>query len=52
MSAQIEINKKLVNYLQLKGYRSDKIIEDLLEDTKELGPVSQMQISPEQGKFL
>ena len=29
MSSQIEINKKVINYLQSVGYRSDPIIDDL-----------------------
>ncbi len=52
MSSQIEINKKIISYLQNNAYRSDKIIKDFIDETKELGSVSKMQISPEQGKFL
>ncbi len=52
MSTQIEINKKLVSYLQTVGYRRDPIINKLVEETKALGNLSQMQIAPEQGQFL
>ena len=52
MSNQIIINKKLVDYLQKTGYRSDKIIDQLIQETQALGNVAQMQIAPEQGQFL
>ena len=52
MSNQIIINKKLVDYLQKTGYRSDKIIDQLIQETLALGNVAQMQIAPEQGQFL
>ena len=52
MSNQIEINKNLVQYLQKFGYRDDKIINDLSNETSKLGSVSQMQIAKEQGQFL
>ena len=52
MSSQIEIDKQLVNYLQTMGYRNDPIIDTLVKETKALGDVAQMQISPEQGQFL
>ena len=52
MSTQIEINKKLVSYLQTVGYRRDPIIDKLLQETKALGNLAQMQIAPEQGQFL
>ena len=52
MSNQITINKKLVDYLQKVGYRSDKITDQLIQETQVLGNVAQMQIAPEQGQFL
>ena len=52
MSTQTEINKNLVQYLQKVGYRDDKIINDLANETSKLGGVSQMQIAKEQGQFL
>jgi len=52
MSSQIEIDKNLVNYIQSKNYRPNSIIDNLVKETKSLGGVSQMQIAPEQGKFL
>ena len=52
MSTQTEINKNLVQYLQKVGYRDDKIINDLANQTSKLGSVSQMQIAKEQGQFL
>ena len=52
MSTQIGIDKKLIQYLQTIGYRSDKVIDSLVKDTLSLGGVAQMQIAPEQGQFL
>ena len=52
MSTQIEINKQLISYLQNVGYRRDPIIDKLVKETKALGSLAQMQISPEQGQFL
>ena len=52
MSSQIEINERLVKYLQSVGYRDDKIINDLANETLKLGSVSQMQSAKEQGQFL
>ena len=52
MSNQIEINNKIVKYLSEISNISDPIINELIKETLKLGNVSQMQISPEQGKFL
>ena len=52
MSTQIGIDIKLIQYLKTAGYRADKIIDDLVAETSELGGVAQMQIAPEQGQFL
>ena len=52
MSTQIGIDIKLIQYLKNTGYRADKIIDDLVAETLELGGVAQMQIAPEQGQFL
>ena len=52
MSTQTEINEALVQYLQTVGYREDKIISELENETLKLGSVSQMQIAKEQGQFL
>ena len=52
MSTQIEINKQLISYLQNVGYRRDPIIDKLVNETKALGSLAQMQIAPEQGQFL
>ena len=52
MSTQIKINEELVQYLQSVGYREDKIITELENETLKLGSVSQMQIAKEQGQFL
>ena len=52
MSTQTEINETLVQYLQSVGYREDKIITELENETLKLGSVSQMQIAKEQGQFL
>ena len=52
MSNQITINKKLVDYLQKIGYRSNKTTDQLIQETQVLGNVAQMQNAPEQGQFL
>tara|TARA_Y100000768_G_scaffold240409_1_gene182102 strand:- start:202 stop:858 length:657 start_codon:yes stop_codon:yes gene_type:complete len=52
MSTQTKINEELVKYLQSVGYREDKIISELENETLKLGSVSQMQIAKEQGQFL
>ena len=52
MSTQTKIDESLVKYLQNVGYRKDKIIDDLADETSQLGSVSQMQIAKEQGQFL
>ncbi len=52
MSTQTEINEALVKYLQSVGYREDKTITELENETLKLGGVSQMQIAKEQGQFL
>ena len=52
MSTQTKIDESLVKYLQIVGYRKDKIIDDLADETSKLGSVSQMQIAKEQGQFL
>ena len=52
MSTQIGIDIKLIQYLKNTGYRADKIIDDLVAETLELGGAAQMQIAPEQGQFL
>ncbi len=52
MSTQTKIDESLVKYLQDVGYRKDKIIDELADETSKLGSVSQMQIAKEQGQFL
>ena len=52
MSTQTKIDERLVKYLQNVGYRKDKIIDELVDETSKLGSVSQMQIAKEQGQFL
>ena len=52
MSTQTKIDESLIKYLQNLGYRKDKIIDDLADETSQLGSVSQMQIAKEQGQFL
>ena len=52
MSTQIEINKKIINYLSKLSYRPDPIVDELIKETKNLGQISEMQIAPEQGQFL
>ena len=52
MSTQTKINEALVQYLQSVGYREDKIITELENETLKLGSVSQMQIAKAQGQFL
>ena len=52
MSNQVSIDEELVKYLQATGYRSDPVINKLVDETLALGNVSAMQIAPEQGQFL
>ena len=52
MSNQVSIDAELVKYLQTTGYRSDTVINKLVDETLALGNVSAMQIAPEQGQFL
>ena len=52
MSNQVSIDEELVKYLQATGYRSDPVINKLVDETLVLGNVSAMQIAPEQGQFL
>jgi caffeoyl-CoA O-methyltransferase len=52
MSNQVSIDTELVKYLQATGYRSDPVINKLVDETLALGNVSAMQIAPEQGQFL
>ena len=52
MSSQIEIKKNLLKYLLKYGYRNDLIVDALINETRNLGNVSRMQISAEQGQFL
>ena len=52
MGNQVLIDKNLLKYLETLGYRSDLVIDELVNETKKLGKVAQMQISPEQSKFL
>ena len=52
MSTQIEITKNIINYLSTNGYRPDPVIDALVKETSALGNIAQMQIAPEQGKFL
>ena len=52
MSTQIEINKSLVNYLSRIGYHPDSVVDELIKETQKLSKTPQMQIAPEQGKFL
>jgi len=52
MSSQIEITKNIITYLNNYGYRRDAIVDNLINETKRLGNVSQMQISAQQGQFL
>tara|TARA_Y100000590_G_scaffold452763_1_gene596478 strand:+ start:1113 stop:1769 length:657 start_codon:yes stop_codon:yes gene_type:complete len=52
MSKQIEITKKIIDYLSLHSHKDDHLINELINETAQLGKVSKMQIAPEQGKFL
>jgi len=52
MSNQVSIDAVLVKYLQATGYRSDPVINKLVDETLALGNISAMQIAPEQGQFL
>ena len=52
MSSQIEITKEIIKYINHYGYQKDPVVKNLVNETKKLGNVSRMQISPEQGKFF
>ena len=52
MSKQIEITKKTIDYLSKYSHKDDSLTNALIHETTRLGKVSQMQIAPEQGKFL
>ena len=46
MSDQIPIDKKLIKYLQTRGYRSDNIIDKLVKETLALsGALEQNPVS-------
>ena len=52
MSSQIEITRDIIKYLAKNSYKQSLLINELVKETELLGKVAQMQISPEQGKFL
>ena len=52
MSSQIEITRNIIKYLAKNAYKQSLVINELVKETASFGKVAQMQISPEQGKFL
>lgn len=52
MSTQIIVDLNIVKYLEKVGYRSDSVIDQLVQETAALGSIAKMQIAPEQGQFL
>jgi caffeoyl-CoA O-methyltransferase len=40
------------DYLVRRGTPPDAILQELIEETRRLGPISMMQIAPEQGAFM
>ena len=52
MSNQIEIDNNIIKYLSTYSYKPNKVVDALITETKKLGEVAKMQISPEQGQFI
>ena len=46
------LDEKLYAYLVAHGHNRDPVLEELAEETRRLGPVSIMQVAPEQGTLL
>lgn len=52
MSRTIQMTETLVDYLQTTGVRENPVLARCRAETAEMGPMSGMQISPEQGAFM
>jgi caffeoyl-CoA O-methyltransferase len=48
----ITLTPELYQYAVAHGHNGDPLLRELAEETTRLGPVSMMQISPEQGTFM
>jgi caffeoyl-CoA O-methyltransferase len=48
----IALNSELYTYLVAHGHNDDPILAELAEETARLGPLSAMQVSPEEGTFI
>jgi caffeoyl-CoA O-methyltransferase len=48
----IPLTEPLYDYLVQHGHNADPLLAELAKETAELGPISMMQIAPEQGTFL
>ena len=46
------LNEQLYDYLVEHGHNHDRVLAELAKETEALGPISMMQIAPEQGTLL
>src|SRR5215470_4333301 len=46
------LSPELYEYLVQHGHNADPVLAELAEETAKLGPISMMQIAPEQGTLL
>ncbi|MGH7987949.1 MAG: O-methyltransferase [Candidatus Binataceae bacterium] len=48
----VTLNQQLYEYLVAHGHNGDPLLRELADETARLGPISGMQIAPEQGTFM
>ncbi len=48
----LTLNTRLYDYVVAHGHNADPLLRELAEETSKLGPLSTMQIAPEQGTFM
>ncbi|MGH8012546.1 MAG: O-methyltransferase [Candidatus Binataceae bacterium] len=48
----VALNQQLYEYVVAHGHNGDPLLRELAGETARLGPVSEMQIAPEQGTFM
>src|SRR3990172_12522608 len=46
------LSPEVHDYLVRHGTPPDALLQELIEETRKLGPISMMQIAPEQGAFM
>jgi caffeoyl-CoA O-methyltransferase len=46
------LSPEVHDYLVRRGTPPDALLQELIEETRKLGPISMMQIAPEQGAFM